>query len=347
MISVLKLNNKIFDLPVNFSQVREDCLLDSEILQNINCKVNVLMIASGGDTLSYLAANRQVKHIDAVDASSSQINLSKIKLALLNFSQENRLSILGHSKMSPGIREQILIEICRENKIDCSSLGPAELVSSEGPDFSGRYEQLFKGIQKELASRGINRSNLKENRSELECIFNEYFDLALLVRLFGKQATQNPLKSFSHHFYDQTDKYLNRDESLNSPYLNQMLFGIFNEVSYPWHQLNALTARDVCSVDFSKSLMLDRLKNAGTESYEFIHLSNILDWLSKAEAGEVLHHTYRCLKKGGKCVIRQLNSSLNIEDQCRDIIWNRDWTEQLTAKDRSFFYRKVLVGEKR
>lgn len=346
MISVLKLNDKIYDLPVNFSQVREDCLLDSEILQNINCQVNVLMIASGGDTLCYLAAHPKVKHIDAVDASTSQLNLTKIKLALLNFSQENRLAILGHSEMSPEIRMQILTEICRENKIDISSLRAADLISMEGPDFCGRYEQLFKGIQKELELKGITRNNLKAKRIGLLNIFREYFDMSLLIRLFGREATQNPLKSFSEHFHDQTEAYLNVDGALKSPYLNQMLFGEFAGICYPWLELKALTAREVCSVDFSQGMMLDKLKSTKSESYEFIHLSNILDWLSEEEAGEVLYQTFRCLKKGGKCIIRQLNSSLNIEGQCKEIIWNRQWSEQLTEKDRSFFYRKVLVGEK-
>jgi predicted SAM-dependent methyltransferase len=40
---------------------------------------------------------------------------------------------------------------------------------------------------------------------------------------------------------------------------------------------------------------------------DFVHLSNILDWLTPEEAIETLSAAYRSLRRGGLVLIRQLN----------------------------------------
>ena len=49
-----------------------------------------------------------------------------------------------------------------------------------------------------------------------------------------------------------------------------------------------------------------------TGSYDFVHLSNILDWLSPEEARATLDVAHAALRPGGWVLIRQLNSTLDI-----------------------------------
>ena len=346
MIKSLKLRRDIDSLPVYFSQVREDPSLDVQAIKTIGRSCKVLMIASGGDTICRLATLHEVTSIDAIDANSSQISLSKFKLSLLKFSPENRLRILGHETMDTEIRRQIVEEICRELKIQLTDFGPRDLSAEVGLDFTGRYEQLFSGIQKELQLRGKRISDLHFDSSVLDEVFNDYFDLDLLVKIFGKAATQNPLQTFSDHFLYQTQNYLKSPAGLHSPYLCQMLSGQFSQEAYDWMKQPALKDSEIKPVVFHQSMMLDYLIHAEDCAYDFIHLSNILDWLSEEEGSFLLRQAHRVLRRGGKVIIRQLNSSLNIKSLEEGFKWDTALSESLRDKDRSFFYREILVGEK-
>ncbi len=346
MIKTLNLRNDIDKLPVYFSQVREDPDLDVDVIKSIGSPCKALMIASGGDTVCRIATLKEISSIDAVDANPAQISLSKFKLSLLKFSRENRLRILGHEAMDPKIRRQIIEEICRELKIKISDFGPEGLAVEAGLDFTGRYEQLFTGLQKELKTRGVRLADLYYDSTILEELFLEYFDLELLVHIFGKEATQNPLQTFAGHFLSQTEKALKSNKKLNSPYLCQMLSGHFGPKVYDWMEQEALKDSDIKPVAFHNSMMLDYLLHAGDSSYDFIHLSNILDWLSEEDGAFLLRQAFRVLRRGGKVIIRQLNSSLNIKGLERGFKWDLNLSKSLTDKDRSFFYREVMVGEK-
>src|SRR5205807_887619 len=51
-------------LPVAFAQVREDPLLDAWVVEKLGPEARLIMIASGGCTLAFLAARSRVARID-------------------------------------------------------------------------------------------------------------------------------------------------------------------------------------------------------------------------------------------------------------------------------------------
>src|SRR5690348_13503060 len=84
-------------LPVAFAQVREDPLLDAEVLRGLSPKARIIMIASGGCTLAFLAARIRLERIDAVDPNPAQIALTRLKVHLLfHENSAGRLALLGH-----------------------------------------------------------------------------------------------------------------------------------------------------------------------------------------------------------------------------------------------------------
>jgi S-adenosylmethionine-diacylglycerol 3-amino-3-carboxypropyl transferase len=81
-------------------------------------------------------------------------------------------------------------------------------------------------------------------------------------------------------------------------------------------------------------------------SFDFIHLSNVLDWLSPEQARSTLDLAWKALRPGGRVLIRQLNSSLDIPALVSRFTWLADEAAELHAGDRSFFYRKLHLGAK-
>ena len=70
-------------LPVAFSQVREDALLDLEISRRLRDGFEGILIASGGCTAAYLAARSRASRLHLVDMNPAQIALTRLKLRLL------------------------------------------------------------------------------------------------------------------------------------------------------------------------------------------------------------------------------------------------------------------------
>ena len=89
-------------LPVAFAQVREDALLDREVVRSIGKGARVAMVASGGCTAALLASMEGVGRLLVVDPNPAQLALTGLKLRLLESTgPEERLAVLGHAPMAP------------------------------------------------------------------------------------------------------------------------------------------------------------------------------------------------------------------------------------------------------
>ncbi len=124
-----------------------------------------------------------------------------------------------------------------------------------------------------------------------------------------------------------------------------MLQGRFpNGIVYPW--LNADAPARMPEVVWTVTSMAEALQNL-PEAFDFVHLSNILDWLAPEEAWSTLDLTWKALRPGGCTLIRQLNSSLDIRALGERFEWENGSTQGLHSRDRSFFYRALHLGRKR
>ena len=83
-----------------------------------------------------------------------------------------------------------------------------------------------------------------------------------------------------------------------------------------------------------------------TQNFDFIHLSNILDWLAPEEAGSVLERAWKALRPGGWVFIRQLNSNLDLPSLGGRFQWLETSADALLKQDRSFFYRRLHLATK-
>jgi S-adenosylmethionine-diacylglycerol 3-amino-3-carboxypropyl transferase len=240
------------------------------------------------------------------------------------------------------------------------SLGPAAYVAGVGPDHVGRYECVFAALQKALdgyddeleALLRLNDPAEQQRRIAPETALGRALDGALdevmalpnLVRLFGEEATRNAVEVFSRHFARRIRHVLATLPADQNPYLWQMLRGCYPEgVASPW--LGEPAPSRMLPVTWSATFMAESLE-AAPASFDFVHLSNILDWLSREKARATLELAWRALRPGGWTLIRQLNSILDIPSLGPLFHWLTPQANDLHGRDRSFFYRALHLGRK-
>ncbi len=349
------------ELPLAFAQVREDPLIDLAVVRAVGRPARIIMIGSGGCSSALLAADPQVASLHLVDPNPAQLALCRLKLDLLRETEPaQRKLLLGHAPMPPAQRERELAYRLDRLGLSPTALGPVELVTRLGPDQAGRYEALFQAIASELEPHAEALAELLQDTDPdvqsrrvgsdsalgqaLHAVCQRQFDLSILVALFGAEATRNPAMSFAHHFHRQLIQVLATLPARGNHFLHQML-----RASHPFEGgadwLHLPPRPDLPPVTFSNGLMADVLQ-AQPETYDVVHLSNILDWLSPEAAQTTLLAAYRALRRDGRVVLRQLNSTIDPVAMSTGIQWETAMAENLHAIDRSFFYRRLLIGRK-
>lgn len=349
-------------MPVGFAQVREDPLIDLAVLRHLHRRsLSGVMIASGGCTAAALAASERFSRLHLVDVNPAQIAICRLKLHLLQTATPiERYRLLGHAPMPNG-RADALTRILESLDLPPDALGPPEVIARLGPDHSGRYELLFARLRSEFspfagefcallnfddpAQRAAAISDQTSLGRALDDAVDRTMALPNLIRLFSAQATQNSAQPFSRHFASRTRWVLANLPTTPSPWLWQMLIGRFQDgAGYPW--LSAPPPRHMPTMTLSVARFDDALEGR-CEEFDFVHLSNILDWLCPEEARRTLVLARAALRKGGIVLIRQLNSTLDIPMLDDGFEWLADKARALHRHDHSFFYSGLYLGRKR
>ncbi len=348
-------------LPLAFAQVREDPLIDQAVVQACGRPTDIAMVASGGCTAALLAATAQVSSLHLIDPNPAQLALTQVKLRLLQTSPPaERRRVLGRAAMPADSRARALAEHCAALRLADEVFGPRDLVARLGPDQAGRYEAVFRAIASDLheyasaldavltsidtqaASAAVAAGTVLGQA--IAATFRRQFDLAILVSLFGSEATRNPVRPFTEHFLDRIRHAVATLPARDNHFLHQML-----RAEDPagggadWLDLPITT--HLPPVTCSRGLMGEVLA-AATRRYDVVHLSNILDWLTPAAAQATLDAAVRALRPGGLVVIRQLNSTIDPLSLATGLVWDQGLATRLQASDRSFFYRRLLIGRR-
>ncbi|MFO1007299.1 MAG: DUF3419 family protein [Planctomycetaceae bacterium] len=348
-------------LPLAFAQVREDPRIDLHLVRDLPPHPNVVMIASGGETAITLG-REPLGALHLVDMNRSQLALTRFKWELAGEPPDQSCAILGHLNMPPDERSAKLTQLFDRLDLDPTVFGPWELVSLVGPDHAGRYERTFAALRSALRSQQVvldavlasNETDWCEKISApgsewgraVDHAFSQVMSLPNLVQLFGTEATQNPRRPFAVHFADRTRTAFKRYAASTNPFLWQIFAGRFpGGHRYDWLQPD-LGGGTMCRVTptYHCGRMNEVLDSLPAQSADLVHLSNILDWLSPIQAETTLASASRVLSPGGKVIIRQLNSTLDIPAIPSAFHWDETLGQQLESIDRSFFYPGILVG---
>lgn len=340
--------------PLAFAQVREDPRLDMELARKLPEGASVVMIASGGDTAACLGRLPLTVHL--VDVNPAQLALARMKWRLASGPSDEAAALLGHLEMSPFERLRGLSALQKELGLAEDVFGPADRVAELGPDHCGRYELTFAELRAHLApsrealdellASPLPVANFEHSplAAAFDSAFSKVMSLPNLVRLFGAEATRNPRRPFNEHFSARTREIIGRASPRTNPFLRQILAGDF----HPDHRYDWLQASHdlLASPVWHLGKMKDVLDSMRAGSADLIHLSNILDWLSASEAEATLHAAQRVMKPGGKVIIRQLNSTLEIPTLDSGLRWDAELGAAMERRDRSYFYPQIHVGRR-
>ncbi len=349
-------------LPLAFAQVREDPLLDRERIELLGRNVHVAMIASGGCTAALLAASPNIARLHLVDPNPAQLALTRVKIHLLQTAvPDERLNVLGHMPLSAAARQARLALQLEALGLPDDILGPPAIVAQHGADHAGRYERVFAALRLALNDQTNAIDSLlrlsdptEQTRrtapatplgQRLDMALDEVMSLPNLVRLFGEEATKNPVEPFARHFARRIRHVLATLPAERNPYLWQMLKGCY-PVGCPVPWLTVASPARVPHMSWSSTFMAEALA-AEPAAFDFVHLSNILDWLSPEKAQATLELAASALRRGGWTFIRQLNSTLDIAGLGPMFDWQTAAANELHERDRSFFYRGLHLGRKR
>jgi S-adenosylmethionine-diacylglycerol 3-amino-3-carboxypropyl transferase len=355
--------------PVAFAQVREDPRIDEAIADRLPTGSSLLMVASGGCTAAFLANHSSLREITLVDTNPAQLALARLKLRLLEATDTaTRCAVLGHSTMNAADRAAYLEREFSAMGLAPGALGPLSRLASIGPDYAGRYEQLFAALQSEIRgdeelAQGLAELLALESPEEqqewlerstrwwgkLTRLFQRVFALENLVALFGEEATRNPRQPFATHFLERLRTLATRQPLRRNTFVRQMLEGRFPGCARAgWLQRPAGAPATSCR--FAVQTMTEAMRDAKANGkrYDMVHLSNILDWLDPRAATLTLQSAWDCTAPGSWVVIRQLNSTLDIRALGEAVGWEWDarWSEELLGADESFFYRMLHIGRK-
>lgn len=348
------------ELPLAFSQVREDPRLDLEIARRLPAGARVVMIASGGETAVCLA-RLPLAQLVLVDVNPAQLALTRCRMHLAGTSTcTESMELLGHLPMASGERQDRWTGIFGKLNLATDTFGSLSRVAEIGPDHCGRYEAAFAELRRLLQPRsnGIadflattdeqSASRMIASDTEIGRALDSAFATALrlqnLIALFGEGATQNPRQPFHRHFLQQLRDITARLAPARNPWIWQLLAGKFPFDSPVDWLLNSSPL--LIDPEYRYGPMRETLENSEPGSVDFVHLSNILDWLSAGDAAATLSAAHRALKPGGFVLIRQLNSSLEIPSLFPALCWHQEEGSRLQRMDRSFFYPTVLLASR-
>ena len=346
------------DLQLRFAQTREDPRLDAEVLRRLERPApRVLMIASGGCTVPVLAAAGAAR-ICLVDLNPAQMHLTRLKLRLLEHCEpDERRTLLGHAPLDTTRRAELLDE--HIEAIGCSliDVAPRDVAGKRGLDYAGRYEALFREFAERLAGRRAELDRLLSVRSldeqraflkrstlldAIDSIWDDVLRLEDLIDAFGPDATQNRRLEFSEHFRERCRVAFGSFLVRENPFLCQVLLCRPAPTGgADWLELPR--ARPTTKYEHRVSSVAKALEESDAGEYDLVHLSNTLDWVTPGEASQTLAAARRALGPGGRVILRQLNSRLDVQ-ALTDFRWETEWSESLLARDRSWFYRALQVG---
>ena len=280
------------DNKVQFAVVREDPMVEAELVRLTNAR-NVLLVASGGCTALTLQAMFPDLHITLVDFNPAQ--LERVREKIIALREVDRAA--------------------RHRKFNIGTSDP------KGLNQSGNFESLFRGLREfifdlvadEVEIRGLFEENgrLAEVSEVLfsnkywPVAFDLYFSDSLLNAMFGLNATQHAeTGSYPRYFQRLFEEGLTSAAAFNNYFLHHVFLGYYLERSdsLPYYLLVPSTAYRFQMVEGT----LDQVPEL--QRFDLISLSNIMDWMPLPEIAALIGHLQNEMASGASVLYRQLNN---------------------------------------
>lgn len=306
-----------------------------------------------------MLGDEAIAEVHAVDVNPAQLHLTALRSSAalaLSPAQQRTLLGAGGDGVEPEARLALYREIgdtLPETTRRYWDAREAEL--GFGVNRSGRFEELFRELAAALAGANVDvTAHDAAAHPGFRASFQQVFERDKLARTFGEAAVAYSMdRSFADHFESVFASALRRWTPDANYFLHQVL-----RDGYPSGpgQLPPYLASDFArraqqagserlSLHHeSFAAQVGRLAREG-QKYDVIQTSNISDWMPRPDLDALLAQVRRCLRPGGAVIGRRLNGDHVLADYVgRHFELDRALSSELRERDRSFFYREVVVG---
>jgi S-adenosylmethionine-diacylglycerol 3-amino-3-carboxypropyl transferase len=311
---------------VQFAVVREDPRIEREVLTQLP-RSRGLIIGSGGCTALALASWYPELELTLLDPNPHQLERIAEKIFALTSADRDRCFNLGNSDPSGlsqsgnfeglfrGLRHFICNLVVSEEAVELA------FVSEEGP------VQLLEQLQ---------------SSPYWPVAFELYFSDTLLRTMFGEGAIQYAeYGSYPAYFQAVFERGLRCRNAHINPFLHHIFLGRYLETCPPDF------LRDPPTDPLFEMIHGDLSAVRDLRAYDFIGLSNILDWMPPSEIDNLLMRLREETMPGTVVVWRQLNNKQDIAAQLADVFsFRSDLEQRLHEADRSLFYSSLHIGER-
>jgi S-adenosylmethionine-diacylglycerol 3-amino-3-carboxypropyl transferase len=314
--------------PIKFAVVREDPALEIELIQRFGASA-ALLVASGGCTALELKHRFPTMQIVAFDTSAAQLEHVRHKMAAVAGGDGPQLNVDSPDPRGLNQRGQFerLFRILRFSML--------ELVMP-----MDQIEAYFDPRTTPTARLQLVHVWLA-NPYWGACFHNVFHD-AMLLTMFGPDAVQHAHPgSYPGYFSSVIARGLLDAGGPRNPFLQHILLGRYLVADAPSY----VHARSWLDIELVKATLTE-VDDLGR--FDLIQLSNIFDWSSDGLVAQWAEHLARHAKRGATVLIRQLNNTRPVRRFFEPhFAFDDQLGQELQLRDRSLFYNRVEVGQRR
>lgn len=343
-----------------------NCWEDTEILlKGLRIAENEvgLSVVSGGDnTLALLT--RDPKKVYAFDLNPTQLYCLELKMACIRIlPYEKTLAFLGIGECD---RLTVYSRLRRDLSAGARNYFDKNVrLIRNGIIHAGKFERYFHifrrflipifsskrtfytfsklndpAVQKEFYEKKINNRRLK-------ALFVVYFGSKVMGRL-GRD------KSFYDYVEDEKDSGkdirarfefgISHTKNRSNPYLNY----IVNQTFYPECLPTYLQKQNYEKIKRNLDrieLVLGDLRSIKNERFDFFNLSDIFEYMSDPDFKRNIRHLLTISNDNARIAYWNMQNKRYIQD--KRFSFEKELSEQLFEKNRSFFYRDFLIYQRK
>lgn len=311
--------------PLQFAAVREDPRIEERVLANLHAR-RILVVASGGCTALYLRGRFPEAEVVVVDPNPAQIAHLHAKLAALQSFEPRRFDIGG-------------------------SVG--------GLQECGNFERLFRLFRTVLDLFVMPEQERRRRCADpaadwRDVVDHPYWSVAfslafadeLLRAMFGPDAIQHADPgSYPDHFRRQIEAGLHAPDRARNPWLHHVLLGHYLDDPDTWPPFLRDPPKDRRPF---RTIAGDFAAVPSFEPYDFVQLSNVLDWMDDAGCRHLATRLGAELRPGARILWRQLNDPRDLVGHFAPAFdFDARADAELTAAERALFYDQVHCGTRR
>lgn len=317
---------------LQFAVVREDPEIELAVLERYPAR-RALVIGSGGCTVFTLRSKQPGLELLVVEPNRAQVEWIEAK--------------------SEALRTLPLAE-----RLRAFDVGAEATDDHPGWTQRGNFEGLFRGLRRflnEFVASAAEFHAFFDDPNPLQAqvwfanrywkvAFEMFFSDALLEAMFSRAATQHAAPgSYPDYFRRAFERGLIRPDADVNYFLHHVFLGHYRDDS------RALPPYLISSVlDSHFEICAKRIEEVEDFSaFEFIHLSNVMDWMDESSIARLTSAIRNTTKHGTTLLWRQLNNDRDLAAGFGPAFsTDPEFERSLLSRDRSLFYCHIGVARR-